>query len=341
MKRPTSQTEFSPVDETAANWFARRRDGFSPADQAKFQAWLEADPRHAAAIADLQIVWDAVSVPVATHRADEAGRILDGWETARRRRRYAFATAGLAAAAALMVIFLPNRVPHATAPAPIAFAVRPNIRTLPDGSTAELNANADIVVEFTPEKRAVRLIRGEALFAVMKNAACPFVVSAGGIEVRAVGTKFSVRVDLRQVGVLVTEGRVAVEDVIPRDSTTTAPSPRPAPIYLSAGGKIAVAVGHPAATAPAVKPLSPEEISAALAWRGKRVEFSRMPLSDAVALFNRQNRMQLTVVDPAIGTMPISGIFWADDPEAFARLLESGLGVRVERLDSTLQLGGR
>ena len=51
---------------------------------------------------------------------------------------------------------------------------------------------------------------GEAYFTVAKNPGRPFVVAAGGVGVRAVGTAFNVRLDSDAVEVLVTEGRVQV-----------------------------------------------------------------------------------------------------------------------------------
>src|SRR5690349_20668988 len=48
-------------------------------------------------------------------------------------------------------------------------------------------------VDFSAKSRAVRLIAGEALFQVAKDAARPFVVAAGDARVRAIGTAFNVR----------------------------------------------------------------------------------------------------------------------------------------------------
>jgi len=292
---------------------------------------------------NLRATWDAVSFPVAAGRAQEAARVLDGWASTRRRnrRRYGLAATGLAAAAALLFAFSQNRTPlvPAASLSSEAFAVRPNIEMLPDGSTAELNSGAEIAVHFTPEKRAVQLLRGEALFSVTKNAARPFVVSAGGIEVRAVGTAFSVRFDPQQVGVLVTDGRVAIEQVKRVDASPGESISQP--IYLSAGGQVAMAIDRSDTVAPAVSPLTPQQISTALAWRGKRVEFSRMPLDGVVNLLNRQNKVQLAIADQSTRNMPISGIFWSDDPEGFARLLESGLGVHAERSGNIISLSNR
>jgi ferric-dicitrate binding protein FerR (iron transport regulator) len=60
------------------------------------------------------------------------------------------------------------------------------------------------------------------------------------------------------------------------------------------------------------------------------IEFSNTPLADVVAQFNRRNRLQLTLADPALGTLPISGALRLSDPAAFIRLLASAHDLRAE-----------
>jgi transmembrane sensor len=68
---------------------------------------------------------------------------------------------------------------------------------------------------------------GEAHFFVEKDPQRPFVVNAAGIDVRAVGTAFNVRIDPAAVEVLVTEGRVRVDPAVPHDDPAApAVSPR-------------------------------------------------------------------------------------------------------------------
>ena len=331
------------IKEAAADWFVRRRDGLSPEAETAYQAWARADPRHEAAMAELRATWEAVSFPAGAGRGQEAAGVLDQWAAARR-RSYVLATAGLAVAAALVFAFLPLGSPTKVVRPAAAVAVRPNITTLSDGSTVELNKDAEIASDFTRTRRSVRLIRGEAFFSVTKDATRPFVVSAGGVEVRAVGTAFAVRSGTDGVGVLVTEGRVAVASAapsVPQDVRAGEPLPPPQPVYLDAGRSVALTHERFSDTPPPVKPVSAEEIGASLAWRGERLESSRMPLSDVAILFNQRNRVQLSISDRAAASIPISGIFWADDPEGFARLLESGLAVRTRRAENIIFLTSR
>jgi hypothetical protein len=67
------------------------------------------------------------------------------------------------------------------------------VRLLPDGTRIVLNTDTRIEVDYDERERRVRLIRGEAWFEVSKRPTWPFLVRAGGREIRALGTSFIVR----------------------------------------------------------------------------------------------------------------------------------------------------
>ena len=167
---------------------------------------------------------------------------------------------------------------------------------------------------------------------------------AGGIEVRAVGTAFVVRHGAAAVDVLVTEGRVAVR---PGDELSegrrfdAVAGPSAAPSILDAGSRLVVPVAAAVAMMPDPKTVSAPEISEALAWRGRRLEFTGTPVREAVTWFNRVNRVRLVVADAGAGDQRLTGIFWADDPENFARLLEDACGLRTLRDGDVITLRSR
>jgi len=328
------------VEERAADWLVRSDGNLNSDERAELQQWLSADPRHQVAYTELGETWRTLTEPRASGRSEELGRELETRRQRRAARRRTFAFAGFSLAAAVVLVFsVVTLRPPAPAPTIATVAVWPDRQVLPDGSTVELNAGARIAVDFTASKRGVRLLAGEAMFAVRKDAARPFVVTAGGVEVRAVGTAFSIRHAEGQVGVLVTEGRVAVERAAAPGTDHSAPGSRPPPIaFVNAGAKLDLPVDLPAGAALEITPITPHEVAAALAWRGKRVEFSATPVAEAVEVFNRQNRLQLAVVDKALAQHQLSGIFWADDPEGFVRLLETGMGATAERTGNTITL---
>ncbi|WP_415909953.1 FecR family protein [Oleiharenicola sp. Vm1] len=193
---------------------------------------------------------------------------------------------------------------------------------LPDGSRVELKDGTQLVVQYSETERRVKLTGGEAHFSVWKDKARPFVVDAAGVEVRAVGTAFNVRLDPRDVQVIVTEGRVQVEQ--PAAAVPVAPA------YVSVGQQAVVALAQP--VAPTISGVTNEDIARELAWQAPRLEFNETPLADAVAEFNRLNRHQIELGDPALGALRIGGTFRPDNVEAFIRMLaaEPAFGLRAE-----------
>lgn len=334
------------VTARAAHWLARRDAGFTPADADEFNHWLASDPLHARAVAELDAAWSVLQRPRAAGQADRVLADLAARARLRHRRRakqFTWAASTLAAAAALaLAIWLPSFVEKSSTPAatPIsATTPRPERQILPDGSIVELNAGAAISVVFSSDRRAVTLLRGEAHFSVAKDPAHPFVVTAGGVEARAVGTEFLVKFAPQDVSVLVTEGRVAVSAPSPGPASAAAPTPA-TPVLVDAGARVTVPLAATASPAPQVIAVTPAQITRALAWRPKRIEFSGTPLADALALFNRQNRLQLTLADASLGELRVSGIFWTDDPAGFARLIEPVFSLRSRPLsDDRIEIG--
>ncbi len=328
------------IQLTAADWIARRNGGeLSALDEAQFRAWLAADAAHAKAFGDLEEIWTMLNEPRRRGGAQVVWTDLNRRILQRRMKAGAWSTLGLAAAAALLITFFPLAGPKAPSVPPLpSIAVHPNVRLLPDGSKVELNFGAEIEINYSAEKRGVRLVQGEALFVVTRDPTRPFVVSARGIEVRAVGTAFVVRDESQQVNVLVTEGQVAVAQSQDSSVAEAGSAAKFEPVFIAVGKQVSVPVVAVVPASLEVKLVSTAELAAMLAWRGKRIEFKETPLTEAVELFNRQNRVQLTVADRTLGRRLISGIFWVDDPEGFVRLVETGFNVKSERSGDVIRL---
>ncbi len=319
----------------AAAWLAQRDDGLTAEEQADFARWQQADPRHAAAVARLEKTWTALQELREFRPESRVHPNRDLLAGARPPAKIisfptAAALAGLAAAVALAA-FLWR--PAAPAPGQPAFATTVYATTpdgyqrvtLADGSVLELNASSEARVDYLPAERHVRLERGEAHFTVAKNPSRPFIVRAGTVAVRAVGTAFNVRLAERDVEVLVTEGRVKVENHAAGPATGALPE-------LGAGERLVVST-QPASDAVPVRAelLPPEAVQTSLAWQGPRLRFNETPLADVVTQFNRHNRIQIELADASLAGLPVDGSFRSENVEAFIRLLESDHTIRVER----------
>lgn len=321
--------------EQASLWLARRDRGLSAAEQDEYLRWLRASPAHAAAVAQHAAALERMMRLYEwqpSHTAEPNPALFAPPPPPRRPWRLALA-AGLAAAlvAGLFAVFGPDEPAPAPAGAPRSYLKVNERLALPDGSRAELRDGTALVVEYSETERRVRLKGGEAHFSVWKDPARPFVVEAGGVAVRAVGTAFVVRLGAKEVEVLVTEGRVDV---------SAGPAARPSAAggvevpTVSAGERATVArSAEPAAVPdrPVIAPVTSDEIRRELAWQTPRLEFEETPLADAVAEFNRLNRQQLALADPKLGALRIGGTFRPDNVEGFVRLLAETHGLAAGR----------
>ena len=121
---------------------------------------------------------------------------------------------------------------------------------LADGTRITLNTGAALNIRYSKGVRDVQLARGEVFFDVYHNAARPFVVHAGGGEVRVLGTAFSVSRDGDRGRVVVLRGKVRVKtgkDVVfitPNQSVTFADSSNGAVANVDAPTDVAWSSGR-------------------------------------------------------------------------------------------------
>jgi transmembrane sensor len=330
------QPNLDEIDSQAAAWVARRDAGLNEQDQRAFADWCAENPLHAEALRRFETTWLKLGRPRRTGVATTLRSELESRLRQRRRRRIMAGVAlALLATGGWWGLRPPPSIQSPSTAALVHSAIlSPVQRTLADGSRLELADGAAVQVNFTPEYRRVTLVQGEVHFSVAKDATRPFIVTAGGIEFRAIGTAFSVTLDATRVDLLVTEGRVTVEKPVP---VQTAP---PLSIgNLAAGEQLSVQVDHTAATpAPVVNVVAPAEIARLQAWRRPRVEFSGAPLSEVVAVLNRQQPRRIELGEPALAQVTLSGRFLAEDIEVFTALLESGFGIKADEQNGVLVL---
>lgn len=215
---------------------------------------------------------------------------------------------------------------------------------MPDGSKVTLNTASEIRVAVNENERRIDLRQGEAFFEVAKDPNRPFVVKAGKKRIVAVGTKFSVRRDGESVEVVVTEGKVRIEDAsrsLRSSAVEASGSAAPAaaannPVFLTAG-----AIAYADEAGVLVQRKSLVEAEAHLSWRSGVLMFREQNLADAVAEFNRYNVRKIVIADPAVAALKVEGNFRATNVDAFVRLLESGFQVRAAAEGDQIVLSSR
>ncbi len=299
------------IDAAAAAWAARvDRGPLSDEDQAALEAWAAQDPRRAGAYAK------ALAVSAHLDRAQGLGADFapSAHPAARAAdRRRLLATGGMLAAASVVgavgygALSLKGRVTTG----------KGDIRRAPlsDGSAVTLNTDTTVRAAFDGKMRRVDLIRGEALFDVAKDPARPFVVVAGDVRVRAVGTSFTVRTHADgQVGVIVREGVVEVWR-----------GAQGKPVRLAA--EHAVQVASIGALAPTV--VGPAAVDRAMAWRQGQIDLDGLTLGQAADEFARYSDRRIVIDDPTVAKLKMTGLFSASDPDGFAKAAALSLGLKA------------
>lgn len=189
-------------------------------------------------------------------------------------------------------------------------------KILPDGTIARIGPRTKLIVEYAEDRRTVRLIRGEALFYVMKNPARPFIVETDIASARAVGTAFAVSLyDPEQVRVTVKEGVVAVARASYSRGRRSAPDATVGGIELRQGDELVVT---PSGTLRAKQ----VNLETALAWENVELYFEHVTIEQAILEFNRRNELQIRVVDQTLLKRTVTGRFDASDPKKFSLHLE-------------------
>ena len=344
----------SEIDEAAEAWLRRVQRGLSLDEELEFADWLAADARHEISLKKYQAAWDRFAPLAGTAATDQAlspdrfaaadsdashGMRPPRGESSTQSRlafaRWAAAVLGLAAAVALLFTLAPrwHAPPRGT---PVLLPALCEQRTLADGSVVQLNRGARVSVNFSAAERRVRLEHGEAIFTVTKDPARPFIVAAGALDVRAIGTVFNVRFDPGAVEVVVTEGKVQLADgVVRRVGPVPPPTPAPANSTLVVAGQKALVALTPLAPPPEVTTLAPEELEERLAWQPRMLDFDDAPLSAIVAEFNRRNPVRLVIDDPIVANRRMTASFRSDNLDAFVRLLEANIGVEARHVSAT------
>lgn len=310
----------------ACDWIARLDRGeLSSEEHAAFQHWVNQSPEHREEIRRLGGLWNNL---------DLLSTLAPGPQPVvpeRQRPRLALALLSLVGVASILLVLL---VPlfGTSGSAPDLYATQIGEQrtiNLEDGSSMQLNTDSHAKVEYSGSARRIRLLKGEAFFDVAPQALRPFIVQAGTNAVRAVGTAFSVRLEPRNIEVLVTEGRVELVAEPGQESTDAVPEPAtPVPVTIEAGHLARLVNGDESLQA-----VSADEMSRKLSWRQKMLAFSDEPLADVIREFNRYTNTDIVISDPAVGRIKIGGYFKAGETEALLKALESSFGIRVVRVD--------
>ena len=297
--------------DQAIAWHVRLdAPGVTEAEWIAFSEWLEADPANS-------LMFDRVESLDEELRATDLGGdraplsvVISRPGNEQRPRRqvlwFGGAAALLAASIAAFAFIQPGESP---VPKTAVYATRigeTKTVALADGTNVDLNTATALSVE---ANRHVTLMRGEALFHVSKDAAHPFIVTAGDRQVRVVGTVFNVLRDTGTVTVTVSEGLVAVTRTGRNDGQ-----------QLGRGDRLTCVEGSDVQSAERVDPAE------AISWREGYLIYRNAPLSRVVADLNRYFAVEV-VLEGNAPTQKFTGVLRVDKQDAVLRRLTEFLPV--------------
>jgi transmembrane sensor len=309
---PLMTADGGTADHEAAEWLiALREEPDDEALRARFTAWLEADPRHADAWAEMNETARIITSAPPARRGDDLPASADRgtrpdwsrwWPAAA-----AAAIACLALIVALPMLRLRLAADHLTGVGQV------ETFTLTDESVVELGPASAIAVDYRPEGRTVRLLSGQAMFEVRSDPARPFRVLAGDLTATALGTGFDVRMIGDATSVAVRHGRVRVDD---RRATPVASRE--------------LAAGEWARVAPGLDMQDGSGAGALVgAWRTGRVPIRNRRIADGIDEARPWYGGRIVLADEALGARLVTGTYDFHDPVRGLGLLVAPYGGRI------------
>lgn len=291
--------ETDPVFMTALEWLARMQDDkVSSADRARFAEWRAASRQNADAYARAEQLWNRFDIVKPEYqrlrRADALTRrsvLLGG-----------------VAVFALGGGYLALR-PDLFADLSTGIGER-RVFTLADGSTVELGSHSALSLRYTDGERRLVLHRGQGFFTVAADGTRPFVVEAAGGAIRALGTRFDVKLTDAEVTVTVTEHSVSVT---PAGSSA---------VTVEEGWQVSydpLGAGQPRQI----------DLETVQAWRRDRIVFEDVPLRRVLRELERYRRGRIVLMDDTVGDIPVTAVFETSRAGDALRVIAETLPIQV------------
>ncbi len=307
------------AEDQAAAWDARLRGGRATTrNHRAFQAWLEESPENLAAHERLQAALTALRAhagqPEMAALRDEARSNI---HYSNRRRMFGAIAASLLIM--LGAVAWLNRGPELSALIGQGTEYRTAVDeqakvTLADGSVVTLDTGTRLVVRLDASRRDILLLAGHALFQVAEDGHRPFVVTAQGRTITALGTLFDVRLYSRGLKVTLAKGSVAIRSTRSDSKTTAILKPRQQ--FMETDSTVP----------PHIRTVDADK---AVSWADGQLFFDNDRLENVGAEMNQYSPRRKLVIDPSVADIKINGMFHTNDLSGFAEALEAALPVRI------------
>ncbi|MET0126475.1 MAG: FecR family protein [Pseudomonas caspiana] len=293
----------------AAQWLALLHDdAVSAADRQAFNAWCNADPRHALAITRMQKVMGSFEqLPVKPARK-ALGKVFPP-----AKRRLSSRPAQVIALLGMLVFgwFSVDQGPVWLADERTNTGERREV-LLTDGSQLQLNSDSALDVEFDERRRVIELYRGEMWVQVAKDLHRPFVVKTSQGTITALGTRFVVRKR--------PDGSVQVSVL---ESAIAANADRSTDVRVNTGQSATLKDG----VVQTPKAMGNDDPAA---WTRGMLKADDRPLVEVLQALASWRHGVLQFDEQALQGIRVSGVFRLDDSDAALATLADNLPIRVE-----------
>lgn len=191
---------------------------------------------------------------------------------------------------------------------------------LPDGTRVSLNSNTHLKYpkKFAGDFREVT-IEGEAFFEVKPNKHKPFIIHAGGAQIKVLGTSFNVNAypETKKVEVIVETGKVQVTN----KTTATAQTNE---LILTPGDKGTLDFSSNALLK--TTNLDPNF----LAWKTHDLYFKATSLSEVINDLEKAYKIKLRIADPKLYDLPLTAHFNNYSLDFILKVIETTFNIEVQ-----------
>jgi transmembrane sensor len=325
-------TDETDLNQRAAEWWTRLRDpGRGTGAETQWLEWSASDARRIDAFERVSDLAAGLRGLESHERRALAREFVRPAMTQRRLKVWAAAAATLLIVGGAIYFSWFRAIPDDVQTRSYATAIATDRDIdLADGSRVALGGASQLNTRFGNDLREVTLSTGEAFFQVAHDTQRPFIVAAGAVSIRAVGTAFNVRRTGERVMIAVTEGRVRIAS---SDGISMAKTSGADALEAVAGQEVSY---DPRASGLAVTSISPAQ---ATGWRDHRLEFVNEPLDVVVANINRYSPRHLRIADAQLNALAFTGTVKPDAIDSWLKALPKILPVRVAANADEIAIG--
>ncbi len=289
--------------------------------------WTLSKARNISGEIDVDNSWEELN-----RRIYYAEQFVPRLEKNREEKIHKFVYVFLRVAAVLFIVFgliyyLSYRSPQITTKHFTSISAKKVPFVLPDKSKVYLNSQSDLIypVKFVNNQRNVDF-KGEALFEVSHNPAKPFIVNAGDVRIKVLGTVFDLRnfPDENEITVYLKSGKILFYSIDKNDNTKEqiVLLPGQKGIYNKTTGLISRSI------------FNNENF---LSWKTGNLEFTKTPLPDVFRTLENTYNISIVSEIPC-DTLYLTARFTNEKPQTVFEALHMIFGFNYKISGNTARI---